>query len=419
MLLACGIAACSSKPVPGDELPLVYKAMIDVREFNQDVEFSGRAQPRREPARRYPTLPYLLLGVRGGKGFRGYVSPMTGGPQASSSINVASSTKSFTAALILRLDQDRKLSIDDTLADPRWRNIVRWPNGPNITLRMVLAHTAGIPDYESSKAFEGRLLDPNWHPTPEQVIAFARRLPPLFKTNASWSYSNTDYQILGLVIEAVTGHSYADELQQRIFRPLGLHHTYLYGHQPGKPPLSGYFLGCKGIEPPARSAPPGAKRAYRTACSVKKPPAYLSMTRYFANDERRFAWSDGGIVSTTEDMTLWMTKLIASDEVLDASHRKLMQEATPQSIKVLGAASESPPSVRRYWVGYGLGLQIFRYDVGTGFGHGGNIEGFSSNCVYLPGNGNNFAMEIVAPLIQTDTAFDSSNLIATAVRTQH
>jgi hypothetical protein len=140
------------------------------------------------------------------------------------------------------------------------------------------------------------------------------------------------------------------------------------------------------------------------------------MTRYFANDERRFAWSDGGIVSTTEDMTISITKLIASDEVLDASHRKLMQQATPQSIKVLGAASESPPTVHRYWKGYGLGLQIFRYDVGTGFGHGGNIEGVSSNCVYLPGNGNNFAMEIVAPLIQADTAFDSSNLIATILQ---
>ena len=91
------------------------------------------------------------------------------------------------------------------------------------------------------------------------------------------------------------------------------------------------------------------------------------MADYYANDERKLAWSDGGIVSTTEDMTLWITKLIASDEILDGPHRKLMQLATPQSVESLTKDTVIPPALRRYWTGYGLGLQVYRYDVGPAF----------------------------------------------------
>jgi len=161
------------------------------------------------------------------------------------------------------------------------------------------------------------------------------------------------------------------------------------------------------------------KRASEAACLGKKPPVYLPMADYYANDERKLAWSDGGIVSTPEDMTLWITKLIASDEILNGPHRTLMQKATPQSVESLAKNTAIPPALRRYWTGYGLGLQVYRYDAGPAFGHGGNIEGFSSNSVYLPGHGNDFAIEIVAPLIEADSAFDSSNRIANAVTGDH
>ena len=137
------------------------------------------------------------------------------------------------------------------------------------------------------------------------------------------------------------------------------------------------------------------------------------MTDYYGNAGHKLAWSDGGIASTGEDMTLWITKLVASDEVLDAAHRTLMQQASPQSIAALAKNTQSPPAVREYGVGYGLGLDIFRYDTGLAFGHGGNIEGFSGNCAYLPGSG--IAIEVIAPMITSDSAFDSSNRIATAL----
>jgi D-alanyl-D-alanine carboxypeptidase len=305
------------------------------------------------------------------------------------------------------------LSIDDTLADPRWRHSIDWPNARNITIRMLLAHTSGIPNYSDSKAFERRLLDPKWDPTPRQVIAFARRLPPDFAPGKGWQYSNTGYQILGLIIEAATGRSYAYELQHRIFGPLGLKHTYLYGYQRGPAPQSSYFLWCQGVPLPKPSSPPRVKRAREAACHNSKRPVYRSMAHYYANDEHKLAWSDGGIVSTPADMTKWMSKLIASNQVLDATHRAMMRRATPQSVRALANAEQ--PIVRMHWKGYGLGLQIFRYGAGPAYGHGGNIEGFSSNAVYLPGHGNNYAIEMIAPLIEADTAFDSSNRIAAAV----
>ena len=231
VIFAAGPGGSSNQPTPTAEFSRITRAMTYVRRHNQDIGFEDltEADPdgsQTAGAEPFPVLPYLLVGVRDRDGYRGYVSPKVGMRPATDVASVGSSTKSFTAALVLQLDQEGKLSIDDTLADPRWNNVINWPNAQNITLRMVLAHTAGIPDYEGSAAFATQRLDPDWDPTPQEVIGFARALPPYFKPGADWHYSNTDYQILGLIIEAVTGNSYADELARRFFRPLGLTYTY-------------------------------------------------------------------------------------------------------------------------------------------------------------------------------------------------
>jgi hypothetical protein len=171
-LLAAGCGGSSDGPT---ESARVNRAMTYIREHNQDIasEAGNLGESR-------PAMPYLLVGARDSKGYRGYANSNPGVEVTSGVANVGSSTKSFTAALILQLDQEGKLSIEDTLADPRWNNVLQWPNGQNITLKMVLAHTAGIPDYEDSTAFATHRLDPNWDPTPEDVIGFARVLPSYF-----------------------------------------------------------------------------------------------------------------------------------------------------------------------------------------------------------------------------------------------
>ncbi len=260
-------------PTPAEESAPVDQAMTYIRQHNQDIasEAGNQGESR-------PPIPYLLVGARDSKGYRGFVSSEPGIEIGSGVANVGSSTKSFTAALILQLDQEGKLSIDDTLADPRWNNVLQWPNGQNITLRMVLAHTAGIPDYEDSTAFATHRLDPDWDPTPQDVIGFARVLPPYFPPGIAWHYSNTGYQILGLVIEAVTGNSYGEELASRFFRPLGLTHTYLYGYQQGPRSEPSYFVRCVGVPSPLPSSSAQEKLAGEAAC-VGQPPLYLPLLR--------------------------------------------------------------------------------------------------------------------------------------------
>jgi CubicO group peptidase (beta-lactamase class C family) len=190
-LLATGCGGSPDGPKPAEESARVDQAMTYIRQHNQDIasEAGNQGESR-------PPIPYLLVGARDSKGYRGFVSSEPGIEIGSGVANVGSSTKSFTAALILQLDQEGKLSIDDTLADPRWNNVLQWPNGQNITLRMVLAHTAGIPDYEDSTAFVTHRLDPNWDPTPQDVIGFARVLPPYFAPGTGWHYSNTGFRSL-------------------------------------------------------------------------------------------------------------------------------------------------------------------------------------------------------------------------------
>jgi D-alanyl-D-alanine carboxypeptidase len=102
------------------------------------------------------------------------------------------------------------------------------PDGDGITLRQLLNHTSGISDYTEDEAFLTALLsDPLREYTPRQLVGIATAYPPNFPPGTSWSYSNTGYVILGLVVERVTHRPVADRVRQRIIRPLHLRDTLL------------------------------------------------------------------------------------------------------------------------------------------------------------------------------------------------
>lgn len=121
--------------------------------------------------------------------------------------------KQFTAALIMLLVEDGKLSIEDTLAK-------YFPTAPEpwraVTLRQLLTHTSGIPDYEDS-SFD---LQRNY--TEEELLRYAFALKPEFAPGSRWNYSNTGYMLLGFIAQRATGTSYQELLQNRVFRPLGM-----------------------------------------------------------------------------------------------------------------------------------------------------------------------------------------------------
>jgi D-alanyl-D-alanine carboxypeptidase len=193
---------------------------------------------------------------------------------------VGSVTKTFVATVVLQLAGEGRLSLDDTVE--RWLpGLV--PNGQGITIRQLLNHTSGLFDYTQDPA----ILRPYVHGhltvvrAPRTLVARATAHPPLFAPGAKWSYSNTGYIVLGLIVEAAAGDSLGAQLQQRVFAPLGLRGT-TFDSSPrirGRH-AHGYLAIGKG---PARDV------------SVFHPS---------------FAWAAGAIVSTADDLARFYRALL-------------------------------------------------------------------------------------------------------------
>ncbi|GAA2134015.1 serine hydrolase domain-containing protein [Kitasatospora kazusensis] len=142
---------------------------------------------------------------------------------------IASNTKSFVAAVALQLVGEHRLSLDDSVE--KWLpGVVQGSgnDGSGITVRQLLDQTSGIYDPTTEPAFFAPYLeqhDRDYVYTPRQVVAAAVAHPPLFAPGERWAYSNTNYLLAGLVIEAVTGQSVAAQIRSRILLPLGLTRT--------------------------------------------------------------------------------------------------------------------------------------------------------------------------------------------------
>lgn len=266
--------------------------------------------------------------------------------------HIGSITKTFTAALILQLDQERRLSLDDPIST--WFD---FPGGDRITVRMLLGHTSGIADFTDDPGYRAKQ-------EPADLIAIAARLPSVFAPGENWAYSNTNYTMLGVISEQVTGHSWGEEVEGRFLTPLGLTDTYIWRGRARPRTVDGSRVAC------GAAGEPDCNPARRDLPLVPIPdgPDWI------------IAWSAGGLVSTPTDVSRWMRALVVGN-VLDPRHRALMTTATPQSI----AALRSLPAFGNLrWTGAGLGL--FRYDIegrGIGWGHEGLIDGFTANTAHM------------------------------------
>ncbi|MFB7262397.1 serine hydrolase domain-containing protein [Streptomyces nojiriensis] len=157
----------------------------------------------------------------------------TAKPPANGRVRIGSNTKTFTAALVLRLVAEGKVRLDDTVGDI----LPGFGLDRRITLRMLLQHTSGIFNftgeyYEDGTVvpgipWSGREWVDNRFKTyrPEELVRLALSRPARFEPGTDWSYSNTNYVLARLLIEHVTGRAYAQEMERLILRPLGLHDT--------------------------------------------------------------------------------------------------------------------------------------------------------------------------------------------------
>jgi len=173
----------------------------------------------REEARRQH-IPGLSVAVLRGdrvllaRGY-GYANVELNAPASDSTVYQSGSLgKQFTAALILQLADSGRLGLDDPIRK-------YFPEGPpgwdSVTVRQLLTHTSGIPDYTDS------VVDLRRDYTEDELVRIAAALTPLFRPGDRWSYSNTGYMLLGVLVHRVTGVFYGDLLRTRIFGPLGMH----------------------------------------------------------------------------------------------------------------------------------------------------------------------------------------------------
>jgi len=132
---------------------------------------------------------------------------------------IASVTKQFTAAGILLLVEDGKLKLDDTLGKYVPDAPQKWSG---ITIRQLLNQVSGIPNYTAG----GKLVNDKVY-TKAEILGLVRDVPPSFDAGTRWEYSNTNYFLLGMVIEKVSGKAYPDYMQERIFKPLGMSSTFV------------------------------------------------------------------------------------------------------------------------------------------------------------------------------------------------
>jgi D-alanyl-D-alanine carboxypeptidase len=216
--------------------------------------------------------------------------PMT----ADTPIYIASVTKLYTATAIMKLYEVGTLSLNDPMSKYLPQDLIRGiqvyqghDSSNEITIAQLLSHTSGIPDYYSDKAKDGITMfeiftaDPKRRWTVDQMIARARDdMTPQFKPGAKASYSDTNFQLLGKIIEAVTGKPLQVAFNEFFFQPLGLKHTWLAG------------LSNPQATPSAAVAHVFSENADIT--SIRSNGAY---------------WADGGIVSTLEDAITFLQAL--------------------------------------------------------------------------------------------------------------
>ncbi|MGE7869971.1 serine hydrolase domain-containing protein [Bacillus paramycoides] len=248
---------------------------------------------------------------------------------------IGSVTKTFVATVLLQLVGENRLNLDDSIE--KWLPGVIQGNGydgKQITIRQVLNHTSGIADYIQSKDFD--IMDTKKSYTAEEFVKMGISLPPDFAPGKGWSYSNTGYVLLGILIEKVTGNSYAEEIEDRIIEPLDLSNTFLPGNSsviPGTKHARGYVQ------------PDGA--------SELKDVTYSNPGS-----------SDGEMISTADDLNKFFSYLLGG---------KLLKE---QQLKQM---LTTVPTGREGMDGYGLGIFETKLPNGVSiWGHTGGALGFTT-----------------------------------------
>lgn len=257
--------------------------------------------------------------------------------------------KTYAAAVALQLVHEKKLGLDDKiekyLGGEKW--FARLPNARDITVRMLMNHTSGLVRYEFKEQFTKDLTsnpDKVWKP--EELVAYLLDTEPPFAAGKGWDYSDTNYIVLGMIIERLTKSAYYDQAKKRLLKPLKFNHTVPSDSRV----IPGLVQGYAG-----ENNPFGGTNAMIIAGKFAINP--------------QFEWTGGGMASTTEDMARWAKAMYEGR----AFHPSLLKEMLD------GVPAKLGPEAK-----YGLGVIIRPTPLGVSYGHSGFFPGYLTEMMYFP-----------------------------------
>jgi CubicO group peptidase (beta-lactamase class C family) len=246
--------------------------------------------------------------------------------------SIGSISKQFTAAAILLLEQQGKLSLDDTVG----KYVPGLTQGDKVTIRQILSHTSGYQDYWP----EDYLMTPMLRPESAQQILDTWAKKPLdFEPGTQWQYSNTNYVIAGRIVERASGTSLMDFLTQHIFRPLNM--TSVWNSDEFK------------------LTPADATPYYRHALGPLRPAP---------NQGRGWMFAAGELAMTAHDLALWDESLLSQSILSSESYKEMFTEVKTAD----GKGTQ-----------YGLGVDVKDLDGHRTIAHGGEVSGFVADNVVL------------------------------------
>ena len=282
------------------------------------------------------------VGATAGKGnlATGEAPPLDG------EVRIGSNTKTFVAVVIMKMVEEGKVKLDEPI-ETYLPGLIKGQgvDGKKITVRQLLQHTSGLPEYidESAVDYFGTRND---YVSPRDLLDTALARPAQFAPGAKFAYTNTNYIVLGLLAEHVAKRPIAEQIEVKIVKPLGLKHTYMPG--PGEKTLRGKH-----------------PRGYHTRDN--KPGKLEDITDLNPS----MAWTAGAMVSTPSELNKFAQSI--HDGTL------LRQKSIAEMKKGVSA-----PEIGGE---YGLGIYSQKLSCGVAWGHNGGIPGYATSVLVGP-NGN-------------------------------
>src|SRR5580692_1494756 len=266
--------------------------------------------------------------------------------------DIGSNTKEFTSALILKLEAAGKLNIDDTIG--KW--LPHYPAWKDVTIRSLLQMTSPIPNYSETIAIgEIEVADLHHQFSGKDLIGFVDPANgQQFPSATGWFYSNTNYMLAGLIIEAASSMNYEQALTTMILEPLGLHDTF-YANGPHPGPASAE---------PVLSRVPRALFLLQDCLSYQPEPCTVSTIASLIGKDMRtgnlsWAGAAGAIISNPHDLALWIRALFDKRVVPAKQLEEMTTLVSNKTGLPLQEVSADEPG------GFGLGVgRFYRKELG-------------------------------------------------------